>query len=56
MNKISAGALGGAISVVLMWSLEAVFSISIPAEVASAAGTICTIFASLAIPDDKEAP
>lgn len=39
-NKVAAGGIGGSISVVLLYLIETVFDITIPAEVAASAATV----------------
>jgi len=53
-KKISAAATGGAFSIILVWAVEQFSGVTIPAEVASAIGTICMLIASLLIPDEIE--
>ena len=54
-KKISAGAAGGAVAVIVCWAVEAFGNVTIPAEVAAAGATLLTIIASALIPDDMEA-
>jgi len=53
-KKISAAALGGAFSIIIIWSVEQFSGVVIPAEVASAFSTLCAMVASLLIPDEIE--
>jgi hypothetical protein len=54
-KKISAGAAGGAIAVIICWVVEEFAKVTIPAEVAASGATLLTIIASALIPDEMEA-
>lgn len=53
-KKLSAVAIGTPAGMVLAWTVETVFGITVPAEIGAAFGAICTFIASLAIPDENE--
>lgn len=50
-NKVVAGALAGALTVVIAWVLQAIWKISLPPEVAAAASTILTFAVQWTVPD-----
>lgn len=54
-KKLSAGAIGVPLAIVLAWGFEAATGVQVPTEVAAAFGAVCTFVASVLIPDDKEA-
>jgi hypothetical protein len=53
--KISAQAAGFALAVVITWAMKQFANIEAPDPVVVAIGTLCSIGASLVIPDSKEA-
>jgi hypothetical protein len=53
-KQVSAQALGLAVAAILAWAFQAITKIVIPAEIAVALGTICSVAASIIIPDDME--
>ena len=52
--KISAQALGFAVAVIAVWVLKQWGGVEAPDPVVVAIGTLCSIVASLFIPDEKE--
>lgn len=54
-KKLSAGAIGVALSVIIFWALREWGGVDVPTEVAGAGGSALTWFASLLLPDDMEA-
>ena len=54
-KKLSAGAIGVSLSVILFWAVREFGGVDVPTEVAGAGGSALTWFASLLIPDDMEA-
>ncbi|HEU4344756.1 MAG TPA: hypothetical protein VFU31_24640 [Candidatus Binatia bacterium] len=54
-KKLSAGAIGVPLAVVIAWAFQAFSGVVVPAEVAAAFGAVCTFTASVLIPDSKEA-
>jgi hypothetical protein len=53
-KKISAALLGGSVSIIAVWAVGEFSGIDIPAEVASAFSTLCSLIASWLIPDEIE--
>ena len=51
-NKIMASALGGAITVILVWLLQTFVKVVIPAEVASAITVIVTTVVGYLVPSN----
>lgn len=45
-QKVAAGGIGGSISVVLLYLIETIFDVSIPAEVAASAATVVSFAAA----------
>lgn len=53
-KKISAQAAGFAMAVLATWAMKEFGGVEAPDPVVVAIGTLCSIAASLVIPDDKE--
>lgn len=54
-KKFSAVAIGGSLTVILVWAAKQFGGIDIPAEVAGAGGSLLSVLVSVAIPDAVEA-
>lgn len=52
-TKVTAGALAGALTVILMWIVTAATSLEIPPAVASAATTVLTFIVSYFVPENS---
>lgn len=52
-NKVAAGGIGGSISVVLLYLIETVFDVSIPAEVAASAATVISFAAAYLVKEKR---
>ena len=55
-HKIAVGAVGGALTVCIVWVLNAKLGAGIPMEVAGALQLVMTSLISIAVPNDMEAP
>ncbi len=56
-KKFSAGGIGLAVATITAWAFGVwVPSVPVPDYVAAAWGVLCTVGASMAIPDDREEP
>lgn len=55
-KKLSAGAIGGAVSIILVWALGEFAGVTMPGEVAAAVGVLAVTGVSLLIPDEMEEP
>ena len=55
-HKIAVGAVGGALTVCIVWVLNAKLGAGIPMEVAGALQLVVTSLISIAVPNDMEAP
>ncbi len=52
-NKVAAGGIGGSISVVILYLIETIFDISIPAEVAASAATVISFAAAYLVREKR---
>ena len=53
-KKLSAAGIGMPLGVVLVYGVEQMAGLTVPAEVGVAVGAVLTFLASVLIPDDKE--
>lgn len=51
-KKVSAGALAGAFSILIVWLMNAGFGVDVPGEAASAITTILTFAVSYMVPNE----
>ncbi len=54
-KQISAQVVGLAVAAIGAWAFQTATKITIPAEIAVAFGTVCSVLASVIIPDNMEA-